>query len=376
MDNDTNLAIDPETGYLKYPERPKQLPDESEYPREYTVKVFSKKEIDDYRYYRSIRGYSLSRLEKGEVNILLDDGTIKAKPGWIPNESGLIFRSMKIGLVKTSGWSVVERNTGISLMPSVKIEKEPIGQLSFNFTSSDTKTKKATGSNREKALELASSHLKTFTNEQWIEIQEKLIDTLAGIEYELIRTPEQERIESEWGDKCGEVNDANNLKRDTHNFLVTYKNLRVHQHSKDRPPMTEKNGMIRVAKKLNPKKKTKFFFAQEEYGNAIEVEGIILPIDINGLTELKDLIIVKGDQFKDTPVEEMHTKSKYYVYDPYMGLACTGVSTSLKGAKESALKHLMIRVTPKSINGFNARIQSHNEKILAAQSGKDITHFL
>ena len=376
MDNDTNLDIDPETGYFKYPERPEQLPDESEYPRKYTVKVFSKKEIDEYRYYRSIRGYSLSRLEKGEVNVLLDDGTTEAKPGWIPNESGLIFRSMQIGLVKTTGWSIVERNTGISLMPSVKIEKEPIGQLSFDFTPSETKTKKATGSNRDKALTLASNYVAAFTKQQWIEIQEKLIDTLAGIEYELIRTPEQEAIENEWEEKCGKVNDANNLKRDTHNFLVTYKNLRVHQHSKDRPLMTEKNGLVRVAEKLNPKKKIKFFFGQEDYGNAIEVEGVLLPIDIDGLTELKDLVIVKGDQFKNTPVEEMHTKSKYYVYDPYMGLACTAVSTSLKGAKESALERLMIRVTPESINGFNARIQLHNEKILAAQSGKDITHYL
>ena len=372
----TNLTIDPETGYFKYPERPKELPDESEYPKNYAIKEFSKKEIDEHRYYRSIRGYSLNRLAKGNVNVLSENGTIATKPGWIPNESGLIFRSMAIGLIKTDGWSVVERNTGISLMPSIKVEKKPTAQLSFDFASTPAEVQKTTGKNREEALKLASTHVESFTKEQWIQIQKQLIDTLAGIEFELIRTPEQEQIESQWAEECGKVKDANDLKMNTKNFFATYKNLRVHEHSKNRPKMTSGDGIVHVAEKLNPKKKTKFFFAQEEYGSTVEVEGILLPVDIDGLTELKDLVIVKGEQFKGTIVEESHTKSKYYVYDPYLGLALTKYANSLKAAKDEVLERIMLRATPEGVNGLNSRIQAHNKKILAAQSNEDITRFL
>ena len=387
MANNTELTINPETGFYAYPERPAQLPDESEYPREYSLKNFTQKEISDFRYHRSIRGFSINRMEKGEINVLSEDGTLETKKGWIPSESGLIFRSLAIGLVKLSEWIVVERNTGISLMPEIMVEdKEPKDlQLSFDFMSKPKKAikdkwfhsdRKATGSTREKAVELAEAHVKNFTKEEWIEIDQKISYSLAGIDYDPIRTPEQERIESEWANACGVVNEANDLKMKTDNFYAIYKNIRIHKNSEERPKMTRKKSGTRIAEKLNTRKKAKFFFNQEEYGNAVEIEGVILPIDVDGLSEMRELIIVKGTQFKDTPEEKSHTGAKYYTYDPYLGLGIGFAGSTLKETTENVLDFLTTRPTEETIKNLNERLKKHKEKITAAQSDQDITPFL
>ena len=387
MANSTELIINPETGFYVYPERPAELPDESEYPREYSIKNFTQKEISDFAYQRSIRGFGIHRMEKGEVNVLSKDGVLEAKPGWIPSESGLIFRSLAIGLVKLTEWIVVERNTGISLMPEIVVEdKEPEDlQLSFDFISKPGKAvkdkwfhsdRKATGSNRKKAIELAEMHVKYFTKEEWIKIDRKLDYNPAGLEYDIILTPEQERIESEWGDACGVVGEANDLKMKTNNFYATYKNLRVHKNSKQRPKFTRQNGIVSIPEKVNSRQKTKFFFSQEEYGNAIEIEGIVLPIEIQGMTELKELVIVKGEQFKDSLVKDSHSNSKYYIFEPYMGLSVAKYSKTIKEAAETALEWLGNGATIQNSEKVDSRYQAHKEKILAAQSSEDITPFL
>ena len=392
MANSTELIINPETGYYTYPERPAELPDESEYPREYSIKNFTQKEISDFTYHRSIRGFSTNRMEKGEVNVLSKDGVLEAKPGWIPSESGLIFRSLAIGLVKLTEWIVIERNTGISLMPEMLIEnKEPEDlQLSFDFISKPGKAvkdkwfhsdRKATGSNRKKAIELAEMHVKYFSKEEWIEIDRKISYSLAGLEYDIIRTPEQERIESEWADACKVVGEANDLKMKTNNFYAIYKGLKIYEHSEDQTKMTDWNKVessieFRIAEKINHKKKAKFFYAQEDYGHNIEVEGVILPIEIKGLPEMRELVIVKGDQFKNTRAVEIHTETKYSVYEPYLGIAITKNVNTLKAAREEAIERLTLRVTPKGVKSLNTRIQEHHEKIIAAQSSQDITPFL
>ena len=386
MENNT-LTIDPETGRYAYPERPAELPEEDEYPREYSLKNFTQKEISDFRYNQSIKGFSINRMIKGEVNILSKDGNLETKPGWIPSESGLIFRSLAIGLVKLTEWIVVERNTGISLMPEIMVEdKEPKDlQLSFDFISKPENTakdkwfhsdRKATGSTREKAVELAEAHVKNLTKEEWIEIDRKLDYNPAGLEYDLIRTPEQEQIESEWADACGVVNEANDLKMKTDNFYAIYKNIRIHKNSEERPKMTRKKSGTRIAEKLNTRKKAKFFFNQEEYGNAVEIEGVILPIDVDGLPEMRELIIVKGTQFKDTPPEKSHTGNKYYPYEPYMGLGMGFCGSTIKETKENVLDFLTTRPTEKTIKNLNERLKKHKEKITAAQSDQDITPFL
>ena len=379
MESPEDLIMDPKSGYYCFPKRPEGIPDcESKYPQKYTVKAFTQKEIDEYRYYRSIRGYSLNRLTRTEVNIITKDGTLREVQGWVPNESGLIFRSMVIGLIKGDGWSVVERSTGIPMMPDAEIEipAEHPNQLSFAFAEPPKKVKKVTGKNREDALQLAADYASTLSDQEWIDIQKQLDYNLAGIESEPIKTAEEERLENIWGAKIRAVNKANDWIRKTNNFINVHKPLRIHQNSNLKVKMTEKSGVIRVAEKANPRKKTKFFFSQADYSNAIEVEGIILPIEIDGLPEMKEVVIVKGSQFKGTIVEESHTASKYYVYEPYMGSAITLSASTIKEAVENTLKRICIRSTPDGIERINEKIRFHKEKILAAQSGEDIEKYI
>ena len=75
---DTHYGIN-ENGFYLYPQRPSKLPNESEYPREYTIKEFTEEEVKNYTYQRSIRGYSIRQMRKGDVNILTDSNKIESK---------------------------------------------------------------------------------------------------------------------------------------------------------------------------------------------------------------------------------------------------------------------------------------------------------
>ena len=215
-----------------------------------------------------------------------------------------------------------------------------------------------------------------LTHDQWVKIQKQIDYNLAGIESIPMKTAEEERLESEWGKKFDAVHQANEWIRKTNNFLNAHKNLRIHKDSNLQVKMTERNGPIRVAEKVNPRKKTKFFFSQKDYSHNIEIEGIILPIEIDGLPEMKEVVIVKGSQFKGTIVAESHSPSKYYVYEPYMGSAMTPSASTIKEAIQNVLKKVCIHSSPENIERINQQIKVHKEKILAAQSGEDIEKFI
>ena len=374
-----------EYGYYKYPPRPTELPEENEYPRKYSLRTFTKEEINKDRYNSSIRGYTLNRQTKGDVNFLTEDGTLETKQGWIPGASGLIFRCLQLGLIKIGGWCVVERNTGISLMPPVESDPEPdpitelIEQLTFDFTNPEpepVKIEKQTGYSRKQAIELATRYVETFTDEQWIELQKQLNYDLAGISYENILTPEQQALEEAWSEGISKINIANDLKRATNNFFNCYKPLRIHQDA-PRPKMGRKKNSVRITEKLNPKIRTKFYVNQEEYSNTIEVEGVVLAIDIDGIDLIKEIVIVKGDQFKNSVLEEKYAQAKYYPFEPYMGLG-TGRSSKTQKEAIASIKE-RFETTDRStelVESINNRYRLHQERIIAAQTGEGTEKFI
>lgn len=379
MENTFEPTINPETGLYDFPERPLGLPDEDDLPRKYEIKEYSTEEIEEYRHYRAVRGHSITKQVKGEVNVLSDNGELETLKGWLVDDSGLIFRSLQLGLVKTKpGWSVIERNIGVNLMPELQPDpdEDENGQFSFDFHQKpENDVIKTFGKTREKAIELSILHVKYFSSQDWIELQEQLNYCLDGISSELILTPEEQELSDEWGRRISIVNKANNLKIETNNFYGHYKPLRIHEHSSPRPKMTRKKNGIRVAEKIDPKKKIKFFVSQDDYSHMIKVEGILLPFEMDKLTEIKDLVIVKGDQFKGTPLEEAYTNSKYTVFDPYLGIpSMRNAASSMKAAKDGVQEW---KASPEAIEKLNQRVKEHHEKIQAANTdGEDITRFL
>ena len=353
-------------GFYKLPERPPELPEE--YPRRYTVKPYTQVEIDENRYYNSIRGWCISRLTKADDIPHIVNGKKEIVSGYVPGYSNLNFRAMSIGLVKENDkWLVVERTTGINLMPTEK----PV-QLSLLPTETIMG-----GKTREQAVEIAEAHVKTFSDEQWIDIQKQLDYDLSGISYEHIMTDEQKALDAEWGERFKQIYNLNEWILIEKNFINQHKNLRVHKtHTKRLKMVTAENGM-KIPEKLDPRHKTKFFCFQKEYNSCLEVEGIIMPIEIEGLTELRELVVVKGDQFKGTPHQESYNSSEYIVCEPYTGgLMYYKTAKSLKETLANITERLMIVITPENIDRINKYIQLHHRKIETLQNGGDITEFL
>ena len=357
-----------EKGYYLLPERPPGLPDEEDYPRRYTVNYFTPTEVNENIQYHSIRGWSARNMVKTDKIPYIVNGITETHSGYIPRFSNLNFRSMALGIIKINDeWVVVERTTGINLMPI----KEPV-QLSLIPTE-----KIKSGRTREQAMKIAEEHLKTFSDEQWIEIQKQVTYELSGIEFEYILTPEQIKLEAEWSEKFREVHQLNKWIEKKQNFIAHYKDLRIHKTNTKRMKMITKEKGVKVPEKLDPHHKTKFFCFQKDYGSNLEVEGIIMPIEIEGLTELKELIVVKGDQFKETPHQESYNLTQYIVCEPYTGsLMSFKSSKSLKETLEHITERLMILIEPKTIEKINKTIKLHNKKIKTVQNSGDITSFL
>ena len=357
-------------GFYLYPKRPPELPEEDDYPRSYTLKSYTQAEINDDRYQNSIRGRNINRMQKANDIPCITDSKTETFSGYIPGYSNLNFRAMALGVIKKDGqWIVVERNTGIILMPY-----GTPAQLSLIPT--ETKTIKG-GKTREQAIEISEKHVKQFSDEQWINIQEQITYELRGIEFEFILTPEQKELEAQYGQKFEEIYNLNKWIEKEQNFIAHHKGLRVHKtHTKRMKMVTRENGM-KVPEKLDPRHKTKFFCFQRDYDSSLEVEGIILPIEIEGLTELRELVVVKGDQFKNTPQQEIYRASEYIICEPYTGgLMSYKSAKSLKETLQHIEERLMILMTPENIEKINTYIRTHNEKIETLQNEGDITKFL
>ena len=355
-------------GFYAYPPRPPGLPADDDYPRKYTLKSYSTEEINDNRYQNSIRGRTICRMEKADdIPRIINDKT-EIHAGYVPGYSNLNFRSMVLGIIKPNDqWLVVERTKGINLMPF-----DASTQLSL-FPTQEIKG----GKTRKEAIEIAEEHVKGFSDQQWINIQEQITYELSGIDFEYIKTPEQQRIEDEYGEKIREINNLNEWIRTKQNFINHYKPLRVHKtHTKRMKMVNLPNGM-RIPEKLNPRHKTKFLCFQKHYSSNLEVEGIIMPIEIDGLTELRELVVVKGDQFKGTPAQESYSSSEYIICEPYTGSLMSFKSAkSLKETLEHIPERLMILIEPDNIEKINNYIRLHNEKIETLHNEGDITQYL
>ena len=355
-------------GFYILPKRPPGLPEEEDYPRRYTVKQFTTEEVNENRYYNSIRGRNISRMVKVNDIPRIVDGKKEILTGYVPEYSNLYFRAMNLGIVKVNDlWYIVERQTGINLMPF-----ETSAQLSL------IPTKIIQGAKtREQAIEISEKHVQTFSDEQWIEIQKQITYELSGISFEYVLTPEQKELEAEWGERFEQVWNLNEWIRKEQNFINHHKGLRVHKtHTKRLKMVTRENG-IRVPEKLDPRHKTKFFCFQRDYSSNLEIEGIIMPLEIEGLTEMRELVVVKGEQFKGTPQEKSYSAGEYIICEPYSGgLMSYKSAKSLKETLANITERLMILITPENIEKINKFIQLHNEKIETLQSGGDITKFL
>jgi len=356
-----------EHGYYVYPPRPEGLPDEEDYPKKYSVSTFTQEKIRDDMYQNSIRGYTICRMHKSDEIKQIINGQTQTVSSYVPGYSNLHFRSMQLGIIKTEdGWLVVERNSGINLMPI-----ETSAQISLIPTEVII-----TGKTREQATQIAEDHVKTFTDEQWINIQKQLNYDLSGIQIEYIKTPEQEKLEAEYSEEIRKVNLLNEAIRKERNFIAQYGKVRIHKSKAKRTKMIQRD-WIRIPEKIDNRNKTKFFCFQKNYNSALEVEGIVFPIEVEGLTELTELVIVKGSQFKGTIVENEYSANEYIVCEPYTGSLITYKKTkSIKETLEKLPENLMVIREPEHIERINTYIQVHNQKIQTLQDGGDISKYL
>ena len=356
-----------EHGYYLYPPRPEGLPDEEDYPKKYSVSTFTQEKIRDDVYQNSIRGYTICRMHKSDEIKQIIDGQTQTVSGYIPGYSNLHFRSMQLGIIKNEdGWLVVERNSGINLMPI-----ETSAQISLIPTEVII-----TGKTREQAIQIAENHLKTFTDKQWIKIQKQLNYNLNGVEIQYIKTPEQEKLEAEYSREIQKINTLNDAIRKEQDFIAQYGKVRIHK-PKAKPTKMVQRDWIKTPEKINCRNKAKFFCFQKNYNSYLEIEGIVFPIEIEGLTELTELIIVKGSQFKGTPEAENYSSNEYILCEPYTGsLIGYRRAKSIKETLEKLPENLMILKEPEHIQKVNKYIKIHNEKIETLQSGGDISKYL
>ncbi|MXV76044.1 hypothetical protein F4Z99_17440 [Candidatus Poribacteria bacterium] len=356
-----------ENGFYLYPPRPEALPNEEDYPKKYTLKTFTQEKIKDDVYQNSIRGYTICRMQKSdEIKQIVSNKTLTVS-GYVPGYSNLHFRSMQLGVIKSDdGWLVVERNSGINLMPI----ETPV-QMSLIPTEVII-----TGKTREQATKIAEDHVKTFTDEQWIDLQKQLDYELSGIQIEYIRTPEQEQLEAKYNEKIRKINLLNDAILKEKNFIAQYGKVRIHKNSAKRTKMVLRD-WIRTPEKIDHRNKAKFFCFQKNYNSSIEIEGIVFPIKIDGLTEITELMIVKGSQFKGTIVEKEYSANEYIICEPYTGSLISYKRTkSIKETLEKLPENLMVMREPEHIERINTFIQIHNEKIQTLQSGGDISKYL
>ena len=356
-----------EYGFYLYPPRPKGLPDEEDYPKEYTVKTFTQEKIRDDVYQHSIRGYTIHRMRKSDEIKKIVNGQTQTVSGYVPGYSNLQFRAMQLGIIKSEeGWLVVERNSGINLMPI-----ETSAQISLIPTEIII-----TGKTREQAIKIAQNHVKTFTDEQWINIQKQLNYDLRGIQIEYVKTPEQEKLEAEYNKEIQKINLLNDAIRKEQNFVTQYGKVRIHKNKAKRTKMVQRD-WIRVPEKIDHRNKAKFFCFQKDYNSGLEIEGIVFPIEIDGLTELTELVIVKGSQFKGTPESKSYNSNEYIVCEPYTGCLISYRRTkNIRETLEKLPENLMIKREPEHIERINNYIQLHNQKIQTLQDGGDISKYL
>ena len=260
-------------------------------------------------------------------------------------------------------------------MPDIKINKKQTDQLSL-FSTSPTETRKATGKNREEAILLASEHVKTFNKEKWIEISEQLDYPLAGIDYEHILTPEQERMESEYADKIAEVNKANEWIPQRKKLHGTLQRDEDSQSTQQTSKMVDKGNRIKLPEKINPREKSKIFLLPKRIWHLSKSRRHYYPYRHRRLNEIKELIAVKGSEFKGTP-ESSYSSSDYIVCEPYTGgLITYKREKSLKATLENLAERLMIITETENLQKIDNYIQEHHQKIKTLQEGGDVSKYI